>query len=311
MAGFFEQLRAQQQPYDRQTQGVPMGQELNQPYVTAGGAGASPSDADFAKQIEAQVRASYGGAPVDENHVREQVQYYLGKRKSGETSGWATGEPGRTMDDYWKMRAGYSAFGGYDDPATGGPLAGTSAINGGGLPPGFSTNPGSAVSSFQAPGLLAPYNQEFTGVDPRRISESPGYQFRMQEGMKALENSAAARGTLLTGGTLKDLTGYAQGLASTEYDNEWNRAYQGAGFNRDTFWGNQNNAFSKLDATAGRGLQAASSYAPGVAGMQTAGANAQAGTATANNNNLNSLFGNLAEVGTALINKRKAKTSAA
>lgn len=48
------------------------------------------------------------------------------------------------------------------------------------------------------------------------LVNDPGYQFRLQQGQETLENSAAARGSLLSGATLKDLQGYAQGMASQE-----------------------------------------------------------------------------------------------
>lgn len=51
----------------------------------------------------------------------------------------------------------------------------------------------------------------------------PGYGFRMSEGMKALENSAAARGGLLSGSTLKGVSRFGQDLASQEYQNAFNR----------------------------------------------------------------------------------------
>lgn len=51
----------------------------------------------------------------------------------------------------------------------------------------------------------------------------PGYGFRMSEGMKALENSAAARGGLLSGATLKGVSRFGQDLASQEYQNAFNR----------------------------------------------------------------------------------------
>lgn len=54
----------------------------------------------------------------------------------------------------------------------------------------------------------------------------PGYEARLREGQKAIERSAAARGTLLTGGTLKDLGNYAQEYAANEYQNVYNRAFQ-------------------------------------------------------------------------------------
>ncbi|CAB4161272.1 hypothetical protein UFOVP773_41 [uncultured Caudovirales phage] len=51
----------------------------------------------------------------------------------------------------------------------------------------------------------------------------PGYGFRLSEGMKTLENSAASRGNLLSGATLKGIQKYGQGLASQEYQNAYNR----------------------------------------------------------------------------------------
>jgi len=56
-------------------------------------------------------------------------------------------------------------------------------------------------------------------------STDPGYDFRLREGQKALERSAAAKGTLLNGGTLKSLNDYSQNVASQEYGNIYNRKY--------------------------------------------------------------------------------------
>lgn len=59
--------------------------------------------------------------------------------------------------------------------------------------------------------------------DPSQLANDPGYQFRMAEGQKALERSASARGMLNSGGALKSLARYSQGVASDEYGNAWNR----------------------------------------------------------------------------------------
>ena len=53
--------------------------------------------------------------------------------------------------------------------------------------------------------------------------KDPGYQFRLSEGMKALDRSAAARGGLLSGGTLKGIQRYGQDMASQEFTNAFNR----------------------------------------------------------------------------------------
>ena len=55
------------------------------------------------------------------------------------------------------------------------------------------------------------------------FEQDPGYAFRQQEGMKALERSAAARGNLLSGSTLKGVQRFGQDLASQEYQNAFNR----------------------------------------------------------------------------------------
>jgi hypothetical protein len=57
----------------------------------------------------------------------------------------------------------------------------------------------------------------------QQFEQDPGYAFRQSEGMKALERSAAARGGLLSGGTLKGIQRFGQDLASQEYGNAFNR----------------------------------------------------------------------------------------
>lgn len=53
----------------------------------------------------------------------------------------------------------------------------------------------------------------------------PGYQFRMSEGMKAINSNAAARGGANSGATLKALARYGQDFASNEYNNAYGRQY--------------------------------------------------------------------------------------
>jgi hypothetical protein len=71
-----------------------------------------------------------------------------------------------------------------------------------------------------APGYGKYATAEF-GMD--QFKADPGYAFRMSEGMKALERSAAARGGLMSGATLKGITRYGQDAASQEYQNAFNR----------------------------------------------------------------------------------------
>lgn len=52
---------------------------------------------------------------------------------------------------------------------------------------------------------------------------SPGYEFRLGEGMRTVENSAAAKGILQSGGTLKGLMRYGQGVAAEDFNDQFNR----------------------------------------------------------------------------------------
>lgn len=55
------------------------------------------------------------------------------------------------------------------------------------------------------------------------FEQDPGYAFRQAEGMRALERSAAARGNLMSGNTMKGIQRFGQDLASQEYGNAFNR----------------------------------------------------------------------------------------
>jgi hypothetical protein len=54
----------------------------------------------------------------------------------------------------------------------------------------------------------------------------PSMKFAMQQGTQAIQGSAAARGGVLSGAAMKDLTAYSQGLASQNYDAAVTRALQ-------------------------------------------------------------------------------------
>lgn len=99
---------------------------------------------------------------------------------------------------------------------------------------------GTAVGQLSA-GTAAggEFNRNFTMAD---FNADPGYQFRMDQGSRTLQASAAARGGLLSGGTLKALDRYGQDYASNEYSNAYNR------YNND-----QSTRFNRLSSIAGLG----------------------------------------------------------
>ena len=61
---------------------------------------------------------------------------------------------------------------------------------------------------------------------PGAFKESPSYRFTLGEGMKGIERAKSATGRLGSGSFVKDATRYAEGMASTEYDNFLRRYYE-------------------------------------------------------------------------------------
>lgn len=80
-------------------------------------------------------------------------------------------------------------------------------------------------SLFGLRDFMAEPDQNFQ-FDESKVQADPGFDFRMSEAMKALSRSAAGRGRLKSGDTLKSLERYAQGLASEEYGRAYGRQYQ-------------------------------------------------------------------------------------
>lgn len=61
------------------------------------------------------------------------------------------------------------------------------------------------------------------GTEYGGFTATPGYDFRLREGQRGIEASAAARGGLYSGATMKSLQRDAQNFASAEYNNYLNR----------------------------------------------------------------------------------------
>ena len=84
-----------------------------------------------------------------------------------------------------------------------------------------------ALAAYQNPELTRPFAMSDFNADP-------GYGFRMSEGLKGLERSAAARGGMLSGSGLKNITRFGQDLGSQEYQNAYNRYGQDQATRRNT-----------------------------------------------------------------------------
>jgi hypothetical protein len=120
------------------------------------------------------------------------------------------------------------------------------------------------------------------------FKKDPGYQFRMDEGIRGLDRSAAARGNLFSGAAMKALNRYNQDFASNEYGNAYNR------YNND-----QTNVFNRLAAISGigqsatgqvatAGQNAANNSGNAIMQMGNAGAAGSVGAANAINGAFNS-----------------------
>jgi len=102
---------------------------------------------------------------------------------------------------------------------------------------------GEAATTLRA--LMAPggdLTKTFTAADMQAYD--PGYQFRIDQAMKALQGSAAAKGGALGGGALRSLTGLSQNIASSEFGNAFNRFTQ-----------QQTDRFNRLNALTQLGAQ--------------------------------------------------------
>jgi hypothetical protein len=64
------------------------------------------------------------------------------------------------------------------------------------------------------------YGRDFSMAD---YQADPGYAFRLSEGQKAIDRSAAARGGTQSGAALRAATRYGQDMGSQEYGNAYNR----------------------------------------------------------------------------------------
>ena len=71
--------------------------------------------------------------------------------------------------------------------------------------------------------LLGLNGQPAADAAMARFQSSPGYQFQLDQGLRAVDAGAAAKGMLRSGATLKGEETFGQGLANTDFGNYYNR----------------------------------------------------------------------------------------
>ena len=116
----------------------------------------------------------------------------------------------------------------------------------------------------------------------------PGTQFRMQQGLNAMNATAAARGGLISGNALKAGQDYGQAQGSQEYQNAFNRYI--TGYNADV--ARANNMYNRVSNIAGTG-QTTSNALAGMAGNYGQNASATTMQGSANRANSELQLGNI------------------
>ena len=138
----------------------------------------------------------------------------------------------------------------------------------------YNTNMG-ALQPYQTAGTYGlnqmAANAGTFSFNPNDVTQNPAYQFQLAQGQKAIQNSAAGRGLLQSGATMKAMDQYSQGLASTSEQALYNQAlstyntnlagYQSLanmGSNANSQAINAGSAYgSQLTSNAGLGVNAA------------------------------------------------------
>lgn len=143
----------------------------------------------------------------------------------------------------------------------------------------------------------------FTAPTEAQAQATPGYQFTLNQGLKAVQNSAAARGLGTSGAALKGASSYATGLADSTYNDVYNRALNTYNANANTFNTNYNVAASNVNRLQGivsNGQNAAGNLAStgaattaNIGNTMTGAANATAAGTVGSSNALSSALGSL------------------
>jgi hypothetical protein len=190
----------------------------------------------------------------------------------------------------------------------GGISAGTSAMQKGASQAGQSgANAAQQQALDQARADLAPYTKtgqnalmvagDLSGANGPdaataamgNFTTSPGYQFRMDQGMRAVDASAAASGLLRSGAALKAQQTFGEGLAGSEFDNYYNRLYKLSALGENAATGTANADISTGHDIAGTDRLAASQQGS-IYGAAGSGLSSTAAGLFANKDFVNKLF---------------------
>lgn len=242
--------------------------------------------ADIQKQIFEEQRGDTAIARTSGNNALNQINALMGMPQTYGTTTGSTGSAGIL---------------GYGGTATAGaaapfvlkgpngvsfPITAAQKTQLGKLPAGYTiaastgpayNNPNGPNSAYQTGNTQGALNANRTAATANFFTD-PGYKFAMDQGVQAIDRSAASRGILNSGATLKALDTFGQGQASQQYGNYFARLQSLAGVGQ---------------TATGQSNQAAQNYANQASNLATQAGDARASgymnSASAFNNGLSSV----------------------
>jgi hypothetical protein len=142
--------------------------------------------------------------------------------------------------------------------------------------------PANVNAAVSSPGGQAVQNAAFAN-----FANTPNYQFAFDQGLQALERSANAAGTLISGGQLKGAEEFGQGLATQQYQNYVSGLQALAGTGQNAAAGTASNALSGANSIGNTQQAVGQSIASGQVGSANAIAGGVTGSASALTSGLN------------------------
>lgn len=121
--------------------------------------------------------------------------------------------------------------------------------------------PYQTLGSTSANNLTNLLGKGFTAPTLAEAEQTPGYQLQLQQGTQAINENAAANGTLMTGNTGTALENYGQNLAQGAYQQTYNNALQGYMANASTLQGGVNTGLTSTGQVANANYQTAGNTA--------------------------------------------------
>lgn len=173
------------------------------------------------------------------------------------------------QNEYNQTRADYAPWRAAGSTALGA-LMSAYGLGGGSGSPGSAGTTAPGAAGTEGAKASSPYGGFF---------ESPGYQWQLDQGLKAIDHSQAARGIYTSGETVKAEDRYAQGLASQDFQNYTSGLANIAGLGT-----------SGTNATTAAGTSAANNISNELIASGNARASSYANAGSAINSGLNNVM---------------------